>query len=326
MSFTGIPNTENWAGYDYLQWTGDTYHPGLDYNYGVGEEDKGKPVLCVGNGFVEKIIRWDGVTKGFGNNVFIKHTLEDDSVVYSHYCHLDSVTCKEGQDIDKGNEIGKCGGSGGWPSHLHIEIRPPLGKGYDFWPKGYSKDWVAGHYFDPYGFIEKRKENTLNNNMSIDSDTFSKLVHNSDQWDQTVKYVEISTDPKDTQFTDVQKVIAGFKGRITDLQTQLSTAQTELKNKDTELENKAKAYQTVIELKDGHIKALETDIQTLRDLQKQYEDKIKELQGIVNNRQEEMGKLQTELNNLKVKLDNLTSSLTFSELIALLLKRLTRQN
>src|SRR4030042_950627 len=46
-----------------------------------------------------------------------------------------------------------------------------------------------------------------------DATTYAKLVHNSTQWDETVRYLEIITDPKDTQFEDVQRVIAGLKSR-----------------------------------------------------------------------------------------------------------------
>jgi murein DD-endopeptidase MepM/ murein hydrolase activator NlpD len=218
MQFTGIPNTSSWAGYDYLQWTGDTYHPGLDYNYGAGEEDKGKPVLCIGNGFVEKCLKWDGVTKGFGNHVFIKHTLEDGSVWYSHYCHLNSITCSEGVDIDMGAEIGKCGGSGGWPSHLHLEIRKPIGKGYAFWPKPptYTKEWIATNYTDPYGFIEKRK---YAGTAPVDCDPNWRIE-------------------RDTNW----KLYFAEKEKVTELQTQLSQKDTQCKNKLIESINKIKVF------------------------------------------------------------------------------------
>lgn len=159
MAFTGNPADSTWAGYSFLQWTGDTFHPGLDYNYGNGDADKGKPVYCVANGYVEKILKWDNVTKGFGNHVFIKHTMPDGTILYSHYCHLDTISCSEGVDIDYGAQIGTCGKSGGWEwAHLHFELRKPIGKGYEFWPKpkdGYSKEWIAENYYNPYIYIQE---------------------------------------------------------------------------------------------------------------------------------------------------------------------------
>ena len=78
MEHTGLPNTYNWAGYEYLQWTGSCIHPGLDYNWGAGEEDKGKDVFVIGNGLVVYTEKWDGRTKGFGNHVFVKHIVDFD--------------------------------------------------------------------------------------------------------------------------------------------------------------------------------------------------------------------------------------------------------
>jgi hypothetical protein len=159
-----------------------------DYNWGTGEQDKGKPVFAIGSGIVDYIEKWDGVTKGFGNHVFIKHIVDFDyelgeiklkrgDVIYSHYCHLDSINVQKGQEVNIGDKIGTCGGSGGWPSHLHLEIRLPIGLGYNFWPKGYTYDWITQHYLDPYQFIEDNqvmpsdiyKELDLNNKESMEA-------------------------------------------------------------------------------------------------------------------------------------------------------------
>ena len=121
MEFTGIPETSSWAGYDFLQWTGSVFHPGLDYNFGAGEADNGKPIFNIANGIVEKCIYWDGKTTGFGNHLFTRHIAEfdiecDGTVIkagqkfYSHYCHLKSINVKEGDEIEKGKMIGTCGG------------------------------------------------------------------------------------------------------------------------------------------------------------------------------------------------------------------------
>lgn len=168
MEHTGLPNTPGWAGYDYLQWTGSVHHPGLDYNWGAGEQDKGKPVFAIASGLVEKCIYWNGKSRGFGNHIFIKHILESSNkIIYSHYCHLNTIVVEDGQEVNIGRKIGTCGGSGGWPSHLHLEIRKPLSKGYNFWPKGYTAEWIDNNYFDPYKFIEDRKENFMVNSNDL---------------------------------------------------------------------------------------------------------------------------------------------------------------
>src|SRR5699024_7771321 len=59
---------------------------------------------------------------GYGNVVVIK-----DSNGYIHvYAHLDSVNVKKGQNISKGDMIGRQGATGQVTgSHLHYEIRKP---------------------------------------------------------------------------------------------------------------------------------------------------------------------------------------------------------
>ena len=204
MEHTGLPNTGSWAGYDYLQWTGSCIHPGIDYNWGYGEQDKGKPVFAIANGLVEKCLYWNGTTKGFGDHVFIKHILDFDyeldgrkfkkgDILYSHYCHLDTITIKEGQEVNVGDKIGTCGGSGGWPSHLHIELRRAMGKGYDFWPKGYSAEWIKDRYFDIYQFVEDNKGYNMSDKIEIEKAIFELLVMKSVRWDETVKYLDINT-------------------------------------------------------------------------------------------------------------------------------------
>jgi murein DD-endopeptidase MepM/ murein hydrolase activator NlpD len=228
------------------------------------------PVHCIANGFVEKIIKWNGVTKGFGNHIFVKHTLPDGTIVYSHYCHLDSISCSEGVDIDKSAEIGKCGGSGGWPSHLHMEIRKPLGKGYDFWPKGMSEGWVASNYYDPYGFIEKRlspQEDTLQvkyDKCSIQKDTFFGLLLKIRDW------LKLSGEPSESLF---EKEIKGF----IDLEDKVRTLERLSGEKDQQIidvQNEAKRLQKQVkellaQTKDDGI--LIDDLQTRN---KQYDTQL----------------------------------------------------
>lgn len=274
MRFTGTPNTSSWVGYDFLQWTGTTFHPGLDYNYGAGEQDKGLPVLCIGNGFVEKCLGWDGKTKGFGNHAFVKHILEDDTVIYSHYCHLDSFSCTEGKEINKGEEVGKCGGSGGWPSHLHLEVRPPINKGYDFWPKGYSKDWVAGNYFDPFGFIEKRKGEEQNPLQA----ELDKVRKERDDNHNLYKKEKAAKEGLETQVKDLNERLGSCKkGRgefIKFLSNQLGPT--------------CSADESAIKGKIEEILAVE-------DQKNTAEGKVMQLQGLVDKYVSDIDKLQDDL-------------------------------
>ena len=313
MDHSGLPNTSSWAGYEYLQWTGDVHHPGLDYNWGAGEQDKGKPVWAIANGVVEKCIYWDGKTKGFGNHVFIKHILgfscevngvklNAGDVVYSHYCHLNSIDCYEGQEVNMGQMIGTCGGSGGWPSHLHIELRLVLALGYGFWPKGYTQDWIYQHYFDPYQFIEDHKGETMNELMQISVEDFNRTHTGSENYDQTVRYLEIETnDPTLTPFEKVKAVIAGFKSRGTDQEKRAIKAETELENR---IEQVSRIKDQLLEEQNLRKDLTNKLNKTLKDnagTAGVYEARLKEMQGQIDTMAKQRGANLTKIAELEAE-------------------------
>lgn len=159
MEFTGTYPTE-WAGYSFLQWSSLGYwHEGVDYNYGGGDTDYGKPVYACADGYIE----WVGThTPGYGYHLFMRHEHPVHGVLYSHYAHLKegSVSLLAGTFVTRGSKIAECGKTG-WNSmwaHLHFEIRKPIGQGYGFWPdpkKGWTKEKITKYYFDPFLFIEE---------------------------------------------------------------------------------------------------------------------------------------------------------------------------
>lgn len=294
MEHSGLPGQGNWAGYEFMQWTGDVHHPGLDYNWGAGEQDKGKPVFAIAEGIIEKTITWNGVTKGFGNHLFLKITLDKDieidghklkagDIIYAHYAHLDKIMVKEGDKVTLGQQIGTCGGSGGWPSHLHLEVRKPLGKGYEFWPKGYTGEWIANNYIDPYGLIEKYKGGT----MIVDDQLFSKLVKNSTLADDTVKYLGLADKADDVSFDTVKNSLEAREGKLT-------TCKKDLANRDSEL---AKAIQE-IQNREEQVSRLKAEATETAKLHKA------ELDGIKSS----MPNLAKELEPFKARIELLESA------------------
>ncbi|MBC8262717.1 MAG: LysM peptidoglycan-binding domain-containing M23 family metallopeptidase [Anaerolineales bacterium] len=88
-----------------------SYHGGIDYG-----AEAGTPVLAAGRGRValaeELTVR--------GGAVIIDHGLG----VYSGYYHLSEITVEAGQEVERGDPIGKVGSTGlSTGSHLHWEIR-----------------------------------------------------------------------------------------------------------------------------------------------------------------------------------------------------------
>ncbi len=325
-----------------MDWRSFSSRLGIDYNWSSGEKDKGKDVFVIGTGEVEKCIYWNGSTKDFGHHVFVKHILDFDyeldgikfkkgDILYSHYCHLDTINVKEGQEVNVGDKIGTCGGSGGWPSHLHIELRKATGKGYEFWPKNYSADWIAERYYDVYQFIEDNKGESMSDLMQIDKKLFAKIRGNSETHDKTVVYLEIAPEHEayKVKFEEIQRVIGGFKSRATDMEKKAKSSDVEAKNRKEQvgrlqaqlLDEEKLRLALNIKLKDAFKKP--TEIQGL------YEGRLEELQGQVEglakqkgSLNDKIGSLEVENQQLKTKVSELvkgqTNSINIGDLIIML--------
>jgi len=286
MEYTGLPNTGNWAGYEYLQWTGDVFHPGIDYNWGAGEQDKGKPIFAIANGIVEKTIKWDGKTKGFGNHILIKHILGFDyelngrqfkkgDILYSHYCHLDTIDCKEGQEVSKGDKIGTCGGSGGWPSHLHIELRKALG--YDFWPIGYTAEWIKERYFDVYQFVEDNKGDNMSDDLKECLKLHTQLVNECTQKDKQIKKLEDNLRKKNEDLEKANENTVACNNLLKDLEKEVENMpETDCEEKvKLALKNNEEKHKIELDKLNGVITDLENNQQSINKLQ----EKITELEN-----------------------------------------------
>jgi len=98
--------------------------PHRGYDFGC---PTGSPVFSVASGKVVKIINSN---KGSGNQVIVSH---DYAIVgnhsFTHYCHLSSITARQGQSVSAGTLVGKSGGAPGSRGagtstgpHLHFAI------------------------------------------------------------------------------------------------------------------------------------------------------------------------------------------------------------
>jgi murein DD-endopeptidase MepM/ murein hydrolase activator NlpD len=88
--------------------------PGVDFTAA-----RGTAVVATGGGRVIKAIKGSSLQAGYGNYVDIEHG----NGLITRYAHLDDVTVRAGQKVDKGFTIGTVGMSGGSVApHVHYEI------------------------------------------------------------------------------------------------------------------------------------------------------------------------------------------------------------
>ena len=109
-----------------------------------------------------ELLNWNDM--GMGTNVILEHELASGRKIYSTYSHLAYVEpgLTEGSLVEKGQRLGRMGGSGNgedgyWIVHLHFEIKDapvthnPSGSGI-FW--GYTPTHPDGFgYHDPHDFF-----------------------------------------------------------------------------------------------------------------------------------------------------------------------------
>lgn len=87
------------------------FHDGLDYS-----SDIGTPVYATGDGVVQKA-GWDGA---YGNAIEIDHGYN----YLTRYAHLSKIDVRPGQNVKRGDLIGKVGNTGkSTGPHLHYEVR-----------------------------------------------------------------------------------------------------------------------------------------------------------------------------------------------------------
>ncbi|MBM7554821.1 lysozyme family protein [Thalassobacillus pellis] len=89
------------------------------------------PIQSVDNGEVVEVERSNS---GYGKNVLVKH----EEGLYSHYAHLYAISVQNGEVLQRGDEIGKCGTTGDSTGpHLHFEVMTTKHYGSDVNPAPY---------------------------------------------------------------------------------------------------------------------------------------------------------------------------------------------
>jgi murein DD-endopeptidase MepM/ murein hydrolase activator NlpD len=148
------------TGLDWLEWyeTHKVYHPGVDFNYGYGNDDYGQEVYAPKGGFVEYVHGTEKNSGGFGLFVILIH---DDGNL-TRYAHLKDVNVRKAGRVKEGDVIGHVGNTGTKYSHLHFEvfnkdmasIQSKHWRPWRFYPSGKTKQYVMKYYLNPWEWLK----------------------------------------------------------------------------------------------------------------------------------------------------------------------------
>jgi len=175
-SYTSLQNGKTYSGWYKAVKFAQNYslgiHPGEDWNgNGGGDTDLGQPVFAIAKG---KVIWARACPSPWGKVIVIEHRfLENGKIrkVYAQYAHLQEISVKEGQVVERRQAIGKIGKGDldEYPAHLHFEIRKHGLDSLvaDYWPSSHRKTvaWVKKYYEPPTEFIKQHRQLSTPINM-----------------------------------------------------------------------------------------------------------------------------------------------------------------
>lgn len=140
---TGVYSVGDQGSYD-TGAEGAGSHPGVDIRVPVGT-----PIRSIANGIVTQVREDSG---GYGLYIVIRHPHVPDpdsptkeTVLHSAYAHLSSQLVKEGDIVDKGDQIGLSGRSGFVTGpHLHFQVDRDEAPWHPYWPFTGAEARAAG--------------------------------------------------------------------------------------------------------------------------------------------------------------------------------------
>lgn len=130
------------------------------------------------------------------------------------------------------------------------------------------------------------------------------IVENSDKWRGLIFALKIETDPEHTPTDKVTSIIAGYKSRATDMETQAKWWETEAKNREEQVSRKKEelltATQTIKDLSTKLNEAIANAGGVAEVWQKQLDGK----QTLIDAQGKTIGELNHAVSELELKLKN----------------------
>lgn len=149
------------TGNEYLEYYAPhkVVHPGIDLNWGYGNDDEGQVVVSPSDAVVEFVSK-SGENGGLGLYAVLYHPKEK---LWSRYLHLQSVRkgLKAGVQLKEGEAFAAIGRSGTTSAHLHFEVLNQKGidwikkhwREYGKYPSGLSHNEVSAMFLNPTDFL-----------------------------------------------------------------------------------------------------------------------------------------------------------------------------
>lgn len=169
------------------------------------------------------------------------------------------------------------------------------------------------------------KPKVTSDTVVLSKDDADRRTHGNEQWIKLLGYLGITTDPFITLFEDAQKVIAGFKSRSSDLETQLANSKIDLEKANTEVSNQKDKLaniqddcQNALKLKDAEIKALSEASKDITKLRGEYQATIDNVQGKLREAQKLNGIKDLEITDLKTQIELLKKGVKVDKKIVIL--------
>jgi hypothetical protein len=138
--------------------------------------------------------------------------------------------------------------------------------------------------------------------LLVPKEVFENLVHGSTEWDKTVQNILPDSNPKITDFETVNKVIAGYKSRITDLGNKIVEGDANIALLKQDIENVKSKLAVELDECHGQIKILTGQLDVantltikLQELEGQYQGNINDLQSKLITKENELAKTKSNL-------------------------------